>query len=145
MRKWRGLVALWAVGALVAGVGAGACTSARNALGTNASPCFQALPIAADAVHERGSFQGVRLVDASTLASYPRLRDVLTVRAGAPLGSVCAFAYQGSFTTAQVDKPLGRPATGTGRYAVVIVSTPENDLLATVVLDRIPFRFRHSV
>jgi hypothetical protein len=146
MRSRVAVVALWLAGALAAGAVFPACTTPRDALGTNASPCFQSLPVAADAVHERGTLHGVRLIDAKTLASHALLRSVLSVQAGAPVGTVCAFSYQGSYTLAQVQKPLGAaPAGGTGQYAVVLVSMPQNELLATFVLAHEPFRFRHNL
>jgi hypothetical protein len=137
------------VGALLllgsVGVVAG-CTTPRDALGTNASPCFRALPVAADAVGERGALQGVRLLSSATLAHEPRLRSVLSARAGAPVGSVCVFAYRGRYTQQDVQKPLGvPPASGVGSYAVAVVSMPANRLIGTFVLESEPLRFHHYV
>ena len=142
-RRWTAAAAAGALAAVLAG----GCTSARNGLGTNASPCFLSLPIASDAVHEQGTLQGVRLVDASSLATTPRLRDVLDARAGAPVGTVCAFSYRGSYTQADVERPFGAtpPGSGPWPYAVVIVSMPQNVLLGTAVLERQPMRFRHNL
>jgi hypothetical protein len=68
------------------------------------------------------------------------------VQAGFPVSTVCAFSYQGSYTTSQVEKPLGAaPPGGTGQYAVVLVSMPQNELLATLVLAHEPIRFRHNL
>ena len=39
-----------------------------------------------------------------------------------------------------VSKPLGRPA---GKLAVVVVTTPGNKLLGTLVLIKLPVRFQH--
>ncbi len=39
-----------------------------------------------------------------------------------------------------VSKPLGRP---TGTLAVVVVTTPANKLLGTLILTKIPVRFQH--
>ena len=144
-RRWRSMVA--AVVALAGVTLAGGCTSARNGLGTNASPCFLSLPIAADAVHERGSLQGVRLIDAAAIAASPRLRDVLSARVGTPIATVCAFSYRGSFTPADVEQPFGvtPPGTGPWPYAVVLVSSPGNVLLGTAVLEHEPMRFRHNL
>ena len=41
-----------------------------------------------------------------------------------------------------MSKPLGRT---TGTLAVAIVTTPGNDLLATLILTKIPVRFRHII
>jgi hypothetical protein len=139
-------MASWLVGLLVAGAALGACTSPRDALGTNASPCYQALPVAAAAVHHRGAFQGVRLIDAQHLGRNDQLRAVLSVRAGHPIRSVCAFSYRGAYTLDQVERPLGfPPAESPAPYAVVLVATPQNTLLATFVLEHQPFRFRHDL
>jgi hypothetical protein len=136
----------WAAGVVVAGALCGACTSPRNALGTNASPCYQALPVAAAAVHHRGTLQGVRLVDVERLPENDRLRAVLSKGGGSTIKTVCAFSYRGSYRLDQVQRPLGRqPTGGSAPYAVVLVSMPHNALLATFVLAHQPFRFRHNV
>lgn len=120
------------------------CTSARNALGTNSSPCYLALPVAKDAVHGRGRFVGVRLVKASELATKVLVLRALTARSGGKLGDVCVVAYSGHYTLSQVESPLGRaPATGVGRYAIVVVDRSSNKLLATVVRNKEPEPFRH--
>ncbi|MHB1503905.1 MAG: hypothetical protein ACYCTL_07325 [Acidimicrobiales bacterium] len=132
---------------VVIGVTLAACTSARNTLGTSSSQCYQALPVAAGAVHRRGEFAGVRLVPPSVLAekSHERLRSVLATRAGAGVGHVCAVAYRGSFKLDQVARPIAiPPVVGTGGYAVVVVSVPANRVLATFVLDHLPISFRHN-
>ena len=143
----RAAAALATVVAVVAGGAVlGACTSPRNALGTTANQCYQALPVAADAVHERGSLQGVMIIDARKLSPTSRLRSVLAVQANSPVRTVCAFSYRGVYRTDQVERPLGRgPAGSTGTYAVVMVSSPQNQLLATFVLDHQPLRFRHEL
>jgi hypothetical protein len=35
------------------------------------------------------------------------------------------------------------PRSGVGHFAIVVVSTPQNKLLATFVLEKEPVRFRH--
>ncbi len=136
----------WLAGVVVAGALLGACTSPRNALGTNASPCYQALPEAAAAVHHRGTLQGVRLVDVRRLPQNDRLRAVLAGRGGSTVKTVCAFSYRGSYRLDQVQRPLGhQPTGGSAPYAVVLVSMPQNSLVATFVLAHQPFRFRHNV
>lgn len=137
---------MWLVGLVMAAALLGACTSPREALGTNASPCFQALPVAAAAVHHRGVLQGVRLIDAQRLGRHDQLRAVASMRAGHPVRSVCAFAYRGAYSLGQVERPLGhQPPGNSAPYAVVLVATPQNTLLATFVLEHEPFRFRHDV
>jgi len=121
------------------------CTSARNALGTNSSPCFLALPVAEDAVHHRGTFAGVRLMTAKSLASRVHFLDVLKARAGGTLSDVCVIEYRGKYRLDQVERPLGKmPASGSGSYAIVVVSRSTNRLLATLVRETLPVRFRHT-
>ncbi|HLN40955.1 MAG TPA: hypothetical protein VK215_00775 [Acidimicrobiales bacterium] len=120
------------------------CTSARDTLGTNSSPCFRALALGEDAVHDRGVFVGVRLVSAATLKKIPRVDGVLSQRSSTPLHNVCAVGYRGTFRSTQVERPAGRvSASGVGHFAIVVVSTPQNVLLATFVLEKEPVRFRH--
>jgi len=120
------------------------CTSARNALGTNSSPCFLALPVAKDAVHGRGTFGGVRIDTAKDLAKHVHLLRVLTARAGGKLHDVCVVEYRGSYRLDQVQRPIGRaPDDGVGRYAIVVVSRTSNLLLGTFVRSTLPVRFRH--
>jgi hypothetical protein len=121
-----------------------ACTSARDTLGTNASPCFESLIIAADAVHDRGTFAGVHLV---SLASFGKDAHAhLLERAGPSVHDVCVVSYRGSYRISQVERPLGRaPVGGVGHYAIVIVSEPQKHLLGTVVRLTQPLRFSHPV
>jgi hypothetical protein len=145
MRALRGRAAM-ATAALLAviPVTVVGCTSARNALGTNSSPCYRALPVAEDAVHDRGAFNGVRLVTAKGLLHPPRYLDELRARAGGMLKDVCVVSYSGSYTLDQVEKPVGAaPPGGTGRYAIVVVNRPSNKLLGTFVRITLPMRFHH--
>ncbi|HVA02831.1 MAG TPA: hypothetical protein VMU64_03710 [Acidimicrobiales bacterium] len=120
------------------------CTAARNTLGTNSSPCFHALALAADAVHDQGVFAGVRLVSDASLAKHGRMEALIRARSSTPLHSLCLVAYRGTFRLSQVLHPAGRmPSSGVGHFAIVVVSTPQNKLLATFVLEKEPVRFRH--
>ena len=120
------------------------CTSARDTLGTNSSPCFRALAIAKGAVHGRGTFQGVRLVPVSSLRPFHHVDATLRSRSSTPLHNVCVVSYRGTFRADQVRRPAGPlPPSGTGHVALVVVSNPQNRLLATFVLAREPLRFRH--
>jgi len=124
--------------------GLGACTSARDTLGTNSSPCFRALPVAEDAVHDHGTFAGVRLVAATALKQFNHLYADLEGRSATPLRNLCIASYHGTFSLDDVGRPAGNaPAGGVGRIAIVVVSTPQNVLLATFVLQKEPVRFRH--
>lgn len=118
------------------------CTSARNTLGTSASPCFDALALAGNAVHHRGTFAGVRLVSFDTVGTDLHMRSKLSALFGPKVHSVCAVSYRGTFGADQVERPLGPPpAGGIGHFAIVIVSKPQNRLLGTIVRLTQPLRF----
>ncbi len=120
------------------------CTAARDTLGTNSSPCFHALALAADAVHDRGKFAGVRLVSDTTLAKLHHVEAIIKQRSSTPLHNVCLVEYRGDYRPSQVHRFAGKaPPSGVGHYAIVVVSTPQNVLLATFVLEKEPVRFRH--
>lgn len=146
-RSHRGrLGSLIAAAAVTLGtVGLSGCAAPRDTLGTNSSPCFRALALAEDAVHDRGAFAGVRLVGYSTLVKqHPRLEAALTARSSTRLRNVCLVSYRGTFRPSQVSRPAGKaPPSGVGHFAIVVVSTPQNQLLATFVLEKEPVRFRH--
>ena len=128
----------------VASLALSGCTSARNALGTNSSPCFLAIPVAKDAVHDRGSFTGVRLYTAKELSAKTKLLGELQARAGGVLKDVCVVGYRGTYTLDQVAKPIGNaPAGGVGKFAVVVVSRSSNQLIGTFVRARLPVPFHH--
>jgi hypothetical protein len=122
------------------------CTAARDTLGTSSSPCFRALPVASEAVNDRGTLAGVRLLGARDLEKHPKLRDALSTRAGHPVRTVCAVAFTGQFRIGEVHDPIAPgPVGGIGTFAVVCISTPQNGLLGTLVLSRAPLPFRHNV
>ena len=135
---------LGAIAVLAIGVSSlSGCTAARDTLGTNSSPCFHALALAADAVHDRGVFTGVRLVSDSTLAK-DHMEAGLERRSSTPLHNVCVVAYRGAYRPTQVRRFAGTaPASGVGHFAIVVVSSPQNVLLATFLLEKEPVRFRH--
>ncbi|HAM03031.1 MAG TPA: hypothetical protein DCQ30_12520, partial [Acidimicrobiaceae bacterium] len=88
-----------------AGLTAG-CTSPRNTLGTNSSQCYRAIPVATDAVGDRGSLVGARLESVGSL--HTRLHALLDARAPA-VKTVCVVAFRGHFRTDQVKRPYGPP------------------------------------
>ena len=141
-RRWRrcSVLAVFVVGSSwLAG-----CTAARDTLGTNSSPCFHALALGADAVHDRGKFAGVRLVSDTTLAKIHRVEAIVKQRSSTPLHNVCLVEYRGDYRPSQVRRFAGKaPSSGVGHYAIVVVSTPQNVLLATFVLEKEPVRFHH--
>jgi len=133
--------------ALTAGLGAGACGAGRGILGTNTSPCFLALPVARHAVEGRGLLAGVRLVDVTRLTGpgTRAMRDLLNMLPGPAPHEVCVVAYTGRYTTGQVEQPLGLPPPGgSGRYAIVLVTTPKSALLGTFIVPREPLSFVHQ-
>ncbi len=117
-----------------------ACSAARSGQGTSDESCYLALPTAERAIGGHGHLEGVRKYTLANLHGvaprlYKRLAD------NVPKGhSVCLAAYTGHFTASAVSKPLGRPA---GTLAVAVVTTPGNLLLGTLILTKIPVRFRH--
>ena len=117
-----------------------ACSGARSGQGTSAESCYLALPTASEAVGDHGHLAGVRKFTLSGLRGvapqlYHRLADEV------PKGqAVCVVGYTGKFNETMVSKPLGRP---TGTLAVVVVTTPANKLLGTLILTKIPVRFQH--
>jgi hypothetical protein len=115
------------------GLAAG-CTASRNVLGTGDSACFQAIPVAEQAVHHHGKFVGVHRVTTDRL--HKRLPEV----ARHPHKAVCVVAYRGNFHSDEVR--MAKPGR-TGHYAVVVVSSPGNRLLRTYVLPKLPLSFRH--
>lgn len=135
-----GTLVLGACGALAG------CVSPRNTLGTNSSPCFRAVPVASEAVHDHGTLAGVRLVGARELDRYTTLRDELVARIGHTVRNVCVVSFHGDFRLDEVDKPLGHgPASGAGPVALVFVTIPQNSLVGTAVLEREPLPVRHEV
>lgn len=130
-------------GALVAfSLLASACTSPKDTLGTDVSPCFRALAVAAQAVHRHGHFSGVRYLPASALGvdlvrTHQR-RDVPPELTGLK-NAVCAVAYTGSFSKTSVSKGWSL-TSAVGHFALVVVSAKQNQLLATIVLKRLPLR-----
>jgi len=117
-----------------------ACSAARSGQGTTAESCYLALPTASEAVGHHGHLAGVRKFTLSGLRGVaPRLYDRLADEV--PRGqAVCVDGYTGRFNATMVSKPLGRP---TGTLAVVVVTTPANHLLGTLILTKIPVRFQH--
>ncbi len=145
MRSWLGCGRARRFGAGLAGLVVAAslltaCSAARTGQGTSAESCYLALPTASEAVGDHGHLAGVRKFTLSSLHGMaPRLYDHLADEV--PKGqAVCVVAYTGKFDKAMVSKPLGRP---TGTLAVVVVTTPANKLLGTLILTKIPVRFQH--
>jgi hypothetical protein len=132
-RRHGGALVAGALSVLLSAATVAGCTSARNTLGTSASPCFDSLAIAASAVHHRGTFAGVRQVSLTQIGNALGMRSDLG-QFGRKVHTVCVVSYHGTFSPAEVQKPLGPPPIGGhGHFAIVIVAKPQNHLVGTVV------------
>jgi hypothetical protein len=133
--------------ALVASLGIAACTSPRNALGPNESPCFRVLAVARAAVNDTGHFAGVRYLSSRDLTAAlrdmktsPRLRFTIPAALQRQRSAVCAVAYRGSFSTNGV--ALGWPPDRhDDPLAIVVVRVRDVRVLVTFVLSKPPLRF----
>ncbi len=140
---WRRRRPLVLIAAAVAGsVALASCTAGHASLGTDSSPCYLAIPKAADAVHDRGTLVGVLLVPPSDMDPHRAITIELTRRNGGPLHDTCLVAYRGRFTSASVERPIEPGRSGT--YAVAVLNPSGSQLLATFVLNHVPLRFGHS-
>ncbi len=130
---------LLGVGALVVLL-LGGCTSVRNNLGTADSPCYLALPAATRSVGTTSRLVGVHLTTLKTVArDSDLLADALHIT-NRSVDRACVFEFTGRFTHSSVSSPRGHVA---GRFAVVVLTSPGNRLLGTVILNHSPFRFGH--
>jgi hypothetical protein len=135
-RITRGLVACLASACVLTG-----CAAVRSDLGTSDSPCYLALPAASRAVHGSGKLAGVELLTLTGLRRQaPRLFTPLAIPRASP-DRICVIAFTGTFTESTVVRPRGSPS---GRFAVVVLRTPSNRLLGTVILDHPVPHFGHT-
>lgn len=132
-RRFGALVVVVAL--LCAPLALASCTAARNTLGPRVGTCFHALPVAAAAVHHRGTFAGVRLLSAGDLRDRHRLGELLQ---GRTLQGLCVVGFRGSFTSAEVVDPVGAPVRTARPFAVVVVSAAGDHLLGTALVRRPP-------
>lgn len=123
---------------LMAAAGLAACTSARNGLGTPVDACYRALPVAAGAVGHQGRFAGVVLVGDHLLKGDTAFAQEVRRRGGPSLHAACVVGFRGHFGAGAVH---GAVVAGPGpsRWAVVVVSSPGNHLVVTVLTSRPPF------
>jgi hypothetical protein len=129
------------VGCILLAFAFAGCTSVRSSLGTSDSSCYRALPTARQAVNAQGRMIGVQLLTLAALRrDAPRLfGDLATTHAESQ--RVCVVAFDGRFEKSSVSEPRGR---STGHVAVVVATTPSNQLLGTVIFTRAPLHFGHS-
>jgi hypothetical protein len=142
MPRWRRGPLVLIAAAVVGSVVLTSCTAGHATLGTGSSPCYLALPKAADAVHHRGTLVGVRLVPPSELDPHRSTRLELERRYGGPLKDTCLVEYRGKFTSSSVERPIKPGRSGT--YAVAVLTTSGNRLLGTFVFTHEPLRFGHT-
>lgn len=134
-------IGAWVAALALIGAGCAGCSSARVGLGTTDESCYLQLPTAAKAVGGHGHLEGVRKFNVSSVKEVaPRLYDYLADQVPKDQ-AVCLAAYSGHFTSSMVTKPLGRKA---GKLAVAVVTSPHNEVLGTMILNRIPVRFQHT-
>jgi hypothetical protein len=138
-RRWR-LPGFLAAGMVAASLLA-ACTSARTDVGTADESCYLSLPAATHAVGGQGHLEGIRKFTSTQLRQLaPRLDTDLSGQVSARQ-DLCVAAFTGHFTSEEVSKPLGRDQ---GVFAVVVITTPQNRLLGTLILRRVPVGFSHT-
>ena len=157
-RRGRGVVAVVASVVVAALLGAG-CATGRNGLGTSSSSCFQALPVASAAVHDRGRFVGVRSVSRPTAQALLAGPTDVTLSpedtaepAGAGTGTTavteasrrraCLVAFKGTYPRNSVDGESTLSRDG-GAFAIVAVGLRDHRRIGAVVVDHLPFRFQH--
>ena len=116
------------------------CTSVRSNLGTSDSSCYLALPAATRSVGATSRLVGVHLTTVRTIA---KDSSFLSTALGIGNGSAkraCVFEFAGRFSKSSVSRARGRAS---GRFAVVVLTSPGNRLLGTVILRHPPLRFGH--
>lgn len=112
------------------------CAGRGATLGTSSSPCFRALPAAAQAVGHQGRFLGVRLVAAD------RLRRRVPEAGALGRRRVCLVAYQGAYRPGDVKHPLD---ASNGPYVLVAVEPDGSSVLGSIVVGRLPLAFRDNL
>lgn len=119
---------------------AAACTSPRSNLGTSDSSCYLALPAATKAVPAHSRLLGAHLFTLTDLRhQVPSVVAEIEPKV-APKQRLCVVAFSGQFRSPEVSKPHGRSV---GRVAIVVLTSPSNSLLGTVILKRVPLSFSH--
>ena len=133
--------------AVVASLGIAACTSPRNALGPNESPCFRVLAVARAAVNDTGHFAGVRYLSSRDLTAAlrdmktsPRLRFTIPAALQRQRSAVCAVAYWGASRRAAW-RSAGRRTGTTIRSRSSSCAVRDVRVLVTFVLSKPPLRF----
>jgi hypothetical protein len=114
------------------------CSTSPGVSNGSVSVCFRAIPVGRQAINDNSAkLIGVHRVPVD------KVRSHLPASAESELAAeddtaVCVMAFRGSFTAGQVKSA---PAAQTGEYALVLVSSKDLNLVAAVVLERLPKAF----
>ena len=138
MKRWPSIL----LALVLAAIAMAGCTAARNGLGTHASSCFRVLPAAQAAAGTSARFDGVRLLPGAALIR--TVSDVAKGRPGLPEHlqevshqATCLVAFRGTFSLSSVSRGWS-PAPGPYPNAIVVMRQSSGDLVATVLLRRLP-------
>jgi hypothetical protein len=142
-RQRRGVIVLLLVLALGCTTLEG-CTAARNGLGTHVSLCFRFLPEAHAAAGASSRFAGVRSLSGGALVA-AIAREAHTGPTPTPPAllvavtheATCLVAFRGRFSLSSVSDGWA-PMPGPYRNAIVVVRQSNSDIVATVLLRRLP-------
>jgi hypothetical protein len=129
------------VGCLLAAATVADCTTARSDLGTSVNECYHALPAATKAIRMHGHLLEVQELTLGALRRQAPgvYRDLAAHPAAGK--HICVVAFSGRFDASSVSDARGRPS---GQLAVVVSTTPGNEVLGTVILPHPPLRFGHA-
>lgn len=144
MRKFRFESGHWAsllAAGLILTVGATACSSVRNGLGSTDSDCYRVLPTANGVMNGHGHLLGEKLTTLGWMKANTPILYSEAASGGSASEKVCLLGFSGPFRPGQVTKPLHRSS---GRLAVVVVTYPQAHLLGTVIFRKLPLRFVHT-
>ncbi|MDE3202734.1 MAG: hypothetical protein KGQ66_00765 [Acidobacteriota bacterium] len=116
----------------------GACSNTPGVSNGSVSVCFRAIPVGRSAIHaHHASLIGVHRVPVDAVRRHlpPAAQAQLTAENDT---SVCVMAFRGDFTSADVElAPPGR----SGHYALLLVTSRQLKLIASVVLESLPRAF----
>jgi hypothetical protein len=113
-----------------------ACGSPRSFLSNSSvSACYRAIPTARAAVRSsHATLIGVHRVPADRVQGQLS-SSAQTTLSGDQDTSVCTLAFKGAFAPGQVEMA---PSNEQGRYALVLVTSRDLRVVASVVLDQLP-------
>lgn len=106
------------------------CGGGRPEFGSGPTPCFEALPVAKNALIEPKPFVGVRLTTGSSI------NKQFDMGVPSSMKHVCLVAFKNSQT---INRSTNQ------RYTLVAVSLKTKEVLATKVVPKLPSSFRHTL